>query len=107
MMSATGVAQQTKWAGEVGNEIEMRKTTQDLGSTTSDIYDESIDGYEGSMAAVEDLELLIPEDMEVPEEAPTIPEGEDGEEKPAATGFGLAGGNSGEDGKKDEKDKPI
>ena len=106
-MSATGVAQQTKWAGEVGNEIEMRKTTQDLGSTTSDIYDESIDGYEGSMAAVEDLELLIPEDMEAPEEVPTVPEGEDGEEKPAATGFGLAGSNSGEDGKKDEKDKPI
>lgn len=104
-MSATGVAQQTKWAGEVGNEIDMRKTTQDLGNTTSEIYDESIDGYEGSLSTVEDLELLIPEDMEVPEEAPTIPEGKDGEEKPTTTGFGLSGSNTGDSSKKDEKDK--
>ncbi len=106
-MSATGVAQQTKWAGEVGNEISMRKDTQDLGSMTSEIYDESIDGYEGSMSTVEDLELLIPEDMEAPEEVPTVPEGEDKEEKPTATGFGLSVGSSGVDGNKDEKDKPI
>ncbi len=104
-MSATGAGQQSKWAGEVGNEIDMRKTTQDLGNTTSEIYDESIDGYEGSLSTVEDLELLIPEDMEVPEEAPTVPEGEDGEEKPAATGFGLSGSNTGDSSKKDEKDK--
>ena len=87
-MSGVGTAEQIKWAGQVGNEIEMRKATQDLNATTTDIYDESIDGYEGYMSTVEDMELLIPEDMEAPEEVPDIPEGED-DATPVATGFGL------------------
>ena len=68
-MSGVGATQQFKWAGEVGTEIDMRKMTQDINSTTSDIYDESIEGYEGAMSIVEDMELEMPEDMENPEEA--------------------------------------
>lgn len=112
-MSGVGTAEQIKWAGQVGNEIEMRKATQDLNATTTDIYDESIDGYEGYMSTVEDMELLIPEDMEAPEEVPDIPEGEN-DATPVATGFGLGAttadnNSSGQNNpaKKDEDEKKV
>lgn len=65
--SGIAAAQQFKWAGEVGTEIGLRKETQDLNATTTDMYDENIDIYAGQMEGVEDLELEIPEDMEDPE----------------------------------------
>ncbi len=125
-MSGTGTVQQLQWAGDVGTEIDMRRATQDFNTQTTEVYDESIAGYEGSMTTVEDLTLQIPEDteevldgMEVPEEEPEIPEG-DGAPTPAAAGLGIApqnekdgnGGNGGlstiPDNKDDkDKDKPV
>ena len=65
--SGVAAAQQIKWAGDVGTEIGLRKETQDINATTTDMYDENIDIYAGQMEGVEDLELEIPEDMEDPE----------------------------------------
>lgn len=65
--SGIAAAQQFKWAGDVGTEINARKETQDLNTTTTDLYDENIDIYAGQMEGVEDLELEIPEGMEDPE----------------------------------------
>ena len=65
---AAAAPEQFKWAGEGGTEIDMRKTTQDINSQTNDIYDESIEGYEGAMVGVEEMELEMPEDFEDPEE---------------------------------------
>lgn len=67
-ISTAGTAQQYNWAGKVGEEIKDRRATQDLNSTTTEMYDENIDVYAGQMEGVEELELEIPEDMEVPEE---------------------------------------
>ena len=95
-MSGTGTAQQLKWAGEVGTEIDMRRATQDLNASSLEVYDESVDGYEGNMTIVEDMEMLIPEDlaemqeeMEIPEEAPQIPLGSE-EQATSSGGLGLA-----------------
>ena len=66
-MSGVGAAQQFQWAGDVGTEIGLRKETQDINATTTDMYDENIDAYAGQMEGVEDLELEIPEDMSDPE----------------------------------------
>ena len=55
-------------ASDIGDEIDARKATQDLNSATTDLYDENIDIYAGQMEGVEDLELEIPEEMEVPED---------------------------------------
>ena len=74
VMSALGAKEQFKWAGDVGTEIEMRRATQDLNTETLDIYDEQIDYYDGYMQGIEDLELEIPEDIVIPEEA-TVPSG--------------------------------
>lgn len=71
-ISGTGAIQQGQWAGDVGTEIHMRRDTQDLNSTTTDMYDENVDVYAGQMEGVEDLELEIPEDMEVPEETDVV-----------------------------------
>ena len=108
-LSGVGTAEQIKWAGEVGTEIDMRRATQDLGTATSDVYSEAIDNYDGYMSTVEDLELLIPEDMVAPEEAPVIPEGEEGS-TPETTGFGLGGSSSSgqnDPNKKEEDDKKV
>ena len=64
VQSGIGTAQQMQWAGDVGTEINMRKDAQDINSLTSDIYDESIEGFDGNMSIVEDLELEIPKDLE-------------------------------------------
>ena len=66
-MSGVGAAQQFSWAGEVGNEIHMRRDTQDINATSLEMYDENIDVYQGQLEGVEDLEMEIPEDMEDPE----------------------------------------
>lgn len=66
-MSIAGTSQQTNWAGEVGTEIELRKATQDINTETLDIYTEEIDAYDGFMDGVEELEPLIPKDIEAPE----------------------------------------
>jgi len=62
--SGIGAAQQFQWAGEVGTEITLRKEAQDLNSATSDIYNESIENYDGWMTGVEELELEMPKDLE-------------------------------------------
>ena len=67
--ASSGIAakEQFEWADKVGNEINARKETQDLNTTTTDMYDENIDIYAGQMEGVENLELEIPEDMSDPE----------------------------------------
>ena len=67
---ASGIAsgQQFSWASDMSKEIQMRRETQELGNQTTDVYDEELDNYAGNVETVEDLELEIPEDMELPEE---------------------------------------
>lgn len=126
--ASSGVAagQQFKWAGDVGTEIGMRKDTQDFNATTNDIYDESIDIYDGMMTGVEELELEIPEDMEDFDEtmeginegvtaALSGGEGDDSTTTGGSSAFGIvqptSGGNSGStpttggSPKDDDKDK--
>lgn len=62
--STASSLEQFQWAGDVGTEINARKGVQDFNSLTNDIYDESIDVYDGNMSIVEDLELEIPKDLE-------------------------------------------
>lgn len=69
-LSGIGAAEQFKWAGEVGTEIDMRKDTQTFNVETMDIYTEEIDAYDGFMTGIEDLEINMPNDIEVPEAAP-------------------------------------
>jgi hypothetical protein len=65
--------QQGKYAKKASTEIDARKATQDLNSNLSDVYDERLEGYEGYLGVVEDLELEVPEGMEVPEEGAELP----------------------------------
>ncbi len=108
VMSGIGAAEQFKWAGEVGTEIEARKATQDLNTDTSDMYDSEIDNYDGWMTGVEDLELEIPDEIEAPEDT-ELPggtaTGEEEEAAPAATGFGIAAATEETDDKKKEEEK--
>lgn len=69
--------EQIDMAGAVGTEIGLRKETQSLNVDTQAMYDENIDVYAGQLENVEDLELEIPDDIEVPE-TPETPTGENG-----------------------------
>ena len=68
-MSTKGVAEQSKWAKEVGDEIDLREATQDLNSTTSEVFDERVDDFDGYMSGIEDLTIEVPKDLE--DEIPT------------------------------------
>ena len=114
---SVGMRQQMEWAGKVGTEIAMREATQDFNASTSEIYDERIADYEGYLGAVDDLELEVPDDMEVPDEPPTIPTGDE-EGSTTSGGFGVPTTNNGTTGTnsttndpnkkdKDPKDKGV
>ena len=77
-MSGKGAAEQFKWAKEVGNEIDRREELQDFNSDTNDIYEEKLDTYTGQVEMIDDLELEVPEDLEIPVEPVVQPEGEGG-----------------------------
>lgn len=115
-MSGVGAAQQYQWAGEVGNEINLRKDAQELNIATNDIYDESIDVYQGQMDVVNDMEIAMPEDLSDPEAvASELDEGSaaalnsgnnnNGTAKVPAAGNGNADGTSGANNKGDDKNK--
>ncbi len=72
-MSGVGTAEQIKWAGEVGTEIDMRQDTQNFNAETMSVYDEEIDAYDGFMSGVEDLEMEIPDDVAPPEDTALPP----------------------------------
>ncbi len=74
VMSGLGAAEQYKWAGDIGQEIDLREATQDFGSQTLDSYNDQIDIYDDNIAIVEDLEVAIPDDLEIPEEIPEMGE---------------------------------
>ncbi|MBE7711046.1 MAG: hypothetical protein E7Z92_02780 [Cyanobacteria bacterium SIG31] len=63
LTSGIASGQQFKWAGEVGNEIEMRKGTQELNVETNKVYDVEIDNYDALMTGVEDLEIAMPDEV--------------------------------------------
>ena len=125
--SGIAATQQMSWAGEVGNEIEMRKMAQKSNALTNDIYDESIQDYEGAMVSVENMTVAIPEsieELELPKYV--VDEGEEGPVLPtvtttAATTGATAGATTGttstrsastdptntDDKKDDKKDKNV
>ena len=97
--ASSGIAagQQFSWAGGLSQEIDARRSVQELGLDTTDIYGEELDNFAGNMEVVEDLELEIPEDMEVPEDTvATSPDGSTGLDPLAA---GAAGVKPNEDDK--------
>ncbi len=65
-------AEQFKWASETGNEIDARVATQDLNTGTQEIYKENNDYYQGYMENVEQLNVVRPDDMKVPEKSTLV-----------------------------------
>ncbi len=66
-ISTKGVIEQTQMASQVSAEIDVREQTQDLGGATQEVYDTELDNFAGSMEVVDDLEIEIPEDLDVPD----------------------------------------
>ena len=59
--SALGAAEQVKNTIDVTKEISNRNNTQDLNSSTQEIYNQEVDALAGSLGYIEDLEYEIPE----------------------------------------------
>lgn len=64
--STAAMGQQMSWANEMSQEIDVRRNLQELGTQTTEMYDEELDNYAGNIEVVEDLELEIPEDIQAP-----------------------------------------
>ena len=79
--------EQQKWQNEVNIEIDMRKAVQETNIGTMDIYDAEIDAFNAHMQGVEDLEMVIPDDTEAPEDAPEVSSlpPEDGTNEPSGS----------------------
>ncbi len=74
------IKEQKQFKNTVKEEIDVRHQTEELNVATKDQYDERMDDFDGYVGTVEDLEIIEPDNMEVPEEPPeTPPEGEGGE----------------------------
>ena len=72
VVSGVNATEQYSMAGQVGNEIGARESTQGLNQNTQEVYGQEIENYATSMETIENLELVVPDKVEVPEE--TIPQ---------------------------------
>lgn len=72
--AGSGVAakEQYDMSAQVGSEIGARESTQGLNENTQEVYGQEIENYAVSMETIENLELVVPDKVEVPEE--TIPQ---------------------------------
>ena len=96
--------EQFQWAGQIGQEIDVREQTQDLGTETEEVYDTELDNFASNLDIIQDLEIEVPEDVAIPGapvEAPA--EGEDGGNVDP-----LAAGAAGQDvnGEGEEEEQP-
>lgn len=73
--TASGVAAKEQWdfAGQVGNEIKLRKDTEDLTKTTEKDLESTTKDFNKNLEKIEGLEMKIPKDIEAPPEL-DIPE---------------------------------
>lgn len=73
VMDGVAASEQSTWADEAGNEVGLREGTQEMNEASLQTYNENVDYYDGYMQNVEDLDIVRPDDMEVPEaETPTV-----------------------------------
>ena len=75
LASRKAMTQQLGWAKEMTSEIDLRREVQDEVSNKTDLYDEELDNYAGNVEIVENLEVEVPQDLEVPQNvaADTMP----------------------------------
>ena len=101
LFSGAGAAEQFSWAGKVDDEIDLREATQDLNSTTSEVFDERVDDFDGYMSGIEDLTIEMPKDLEeeIPTEEVQIPE------QNGATPNAQQSGTTPQSGTQDKDDK--
>jgi hypothetical protein len=62
-MSAHGVVEQSKFAHNIGKEIEVRENTQDLVVETYDYYDGKLSSFDEHLTVVSETELEVPEEL--------------------------------------------
>ena len=82
--------EQLKMASDISNVIDKREEVQDLEEVTTEVYDEETENFAGNLEILEDQEIEIPEDLEVPSE--TVPTG-DAAGAPATGGTDEGTGN--------------
>ena len=81
IVSTDAVVEQLNMGKGISNEIEARQNVQDLTDVSFENYNTELDNFAGYNEFVEDLEMEVPEDLEMPE-APAVtstPTGQDGQ----------------------------
>ena len=72
LVSKGAAAEQKNWAGQVGQEIQMRQGAEEMNTMTNEVYLEGIDLYAGSLDTVASLEVDVPDDIAPPTQT-TLP----------------------------------
>ena len=66
----TGTKEQIEWAGHLNQEINFREATEELGAEAEGVYQEELDNFTGNMEIIEDMEIEVPEDLNLPDQNP-------------------------------------
>ena len=75
LASGYAVKEQFDFAKQVGNEIDIRKNTEDFNNQTLDVYNVEVDNYDLALSDVDSLEIILPDDVSVPEDTEiTVPD---------------------------------
>lgn len=70
--SSLASAEQFGEASDIKEEIHFREGVQEYNAETNTMYEEELDNYAGNIDVIEDLELEVPNDLKVPQDAETI-----------------------------------
>ena len=65
-----GTKEQIEWANQIGQEVRFREATEELGAEAESVYEEELDNFTGNMDIIEDMEIEVPEDLELPDQNP-------------------------------------
>lgn len=98
IMDGAAAKEQKEWSDDAGNEVALRQATQEMNEVSQQTYEENVDYYDGYMQNVEDLEIIVPDDMEVPETEIPSAGNQNSTGGRTSGGFGLGNGNAGNNG---------
>jgi hypothetical protein len=66
VLDGKAASEQKQMSDQAGAEVAMRSQTQDMNEATEELYSAGVDNYEAYVELVDNLESVVPDDIDVP-----------------------------------------
>ena len=66
VLDGKAASEQKQMSDQAGAEVAMRSQTQDMNEATEELYSAGVDNYEAYVELVDNLEYVVPDDIDVP-----------------------------------------